>query len=175
MYANKLPPVSKRYLQDPWDYRRNYQLHRTKVSFALPVVDTKGTSKPVHMQRNLKKQQLQDERRATIERDNLLLASSLARIEASRGLLDHKNQYQPMSLNADKRRAELLLVSRQNLNIYQRITARQSEYRRQLWMSDWEKAEKRRVNISRYPQGPKQKSNRKLKFAGVEENEETTH
>nr|XP_057931353.1 uncharacterized protein CFAP97D2 isoform X2 [Doryrhamphus excisus] len=149
-----LPPIKKCHQHDAWDHQRNYQLHRTRVSSAIPVVNTKGMSTPAHMQRNLKKLQLQDERRATIERDNRLLASSLARIEDSRGLVDHKNQYQPRSLNADKRRAELLLVSQQNLNIYQRIIARQSEYRQQLWMDDWAKVQQRRNNISRYPQGP---------------------
>ncbi len=58
-----------------------------------------------------------------------------------------------LSLNADKRREELLLVSRQNQAIYQRITSRQSEYRRQLWLDDWERAERRRDDISRYPRG----------------------
>ncbi|XP_054632741.1 uncharacterized protein si:ch211-284k5.2 isoform X1 [Dunckerocampus dactyliophorus] len=126
--------------------------------------------------RNGSKRKLQDERRATIERDNLLLASSLARIDDSRGLVDHKNEYKPRSLNADKRRAELLLVSRQNLNIYQRITACQSKYRQQLWMDDWEKAQQRRNNISRYPQGSDrfQKSNKKLKFASAEESNDST-
>lgn len=58
-----------------------------------------------------------------------------------------------LSLNADKRREELLLVSRQNQAIYQRITSRQSEYRRQLWLDDWERAERRRDDISRYSRG----------------------
>lgn len=58
-----------------------------------------------------------------------------------------------LSLNADRRREELLVISRQNQAIYQRITCRQSEYRRQLWLDDWERAERRRDDISRYPRG----------------------
>ncbi|XP_034734830.1 uncharacterized protein si:ch211-284k5.2 [Etheostoma cragini] len=51
----------------------------------------------------------------------------------------------------------------------QRITSRQSEYRRQLWVDDWEKVEQLRDNITRYPQGliDKQKAQRKVKFAAV--------
>uniref|UniRef100_A0A3B4VFS7 Si:ch211-284k5.2 n=1 Tax=Seriola dumerili TaxID=41447 RepID=A0A3B4VFS7_SERDU len=147
-----LKPVTNRYLQQRWD-QSSFQDHRRKVSSALPVVDTKGMRTPSHVQLKLKKLQLQDERLSIIDRDNRLLASRLANIVGSRGLVDHRNQYHLRSLNADKRREELLLVSRQNQAIYQRITSRQSEYRRQLWLDDWERAERRRDNISQYPRG----------------------
>ncbi|XP_036963283.1 uncharacterized protein CFAP97D2 [Acanthopagrus latus] len=170
-----LKPVTNRYLQQRWD-QSNYENHRRKVSSTLPVVDNKGTRTPAHVQLKLKKLQLQDERLSIIDRDNRLLASKLADIVCSKGLVDHRNQYHLRSLNADKRREELLLVSRQNQAIYQRITSRQSEYRRQLWLDDWERAERRRDDISRYPRGlaQKQKSHRKVKFAAVEGSERST-
>lgn len=59
-----------------------------------------------------------------------------------------------LSLNAGKRREELLLVGAQNHAIYQRITGRQSEYRRQLWLDEWERAERRRRNVAHYPRWP---------------------
>ncbi|XP_044211936.1 uncharacterized protein si:ch211-284k5.2 [Thunnus albacares] len=129
---------------------------------------------PAHVQLKLKKLQLQDERLSIIDRDNRLLANKLADIVCSKGLVDHRNQYHLRSLNADKRREELLLVSRQNQAIYQRITSRQSEYRRQLWLDDWEKTQRRRGDISCYPQGlgDKQRSLRKVKFAAVESSSE---
>lgn len=58
-----------------------------------------------------------------------------------------------LSLNIDQRREELLLVGRQNQDIYQRLMSRQSEYRRRLWLDDWERAESWRDNISQYPRG----------------------
>lgn len=61
------------------------------------------------------------------------------------------------SLNADKRREELLLVGHQNQGIYQRIVSRQSEYCRQLWLEDWKRAERLRHSIMRYPRGPAEK------------------
>lgn len=61
------------------------------------------------------------------------------------------------SLNADKRREELLLVGHQNQGIYQRIISRQSDYRRRLWLDDWERTERLRDNIMRYPRGPVEK------------------
>ncbi|XP_051236865.1 uncharacterized protein si:ch211-284k5.2 [Dicentrarchus labrax] len=170
-----LKPVTNRYLQQRWE-QNNFDDHRRKVSSALPVVDNKGMRTPAHVQLKLKKLQLQDERLSIIDRDNRLLASRLADIVCSKGVVDHRNQYHLRSLNADRRREELLLVSRQNQAIYQRITSRQSEYRRQLWLDDWEKAERRRDDISRYPRGlaEKQRSNRKVKFAAVEGSERST-
>uniref|UniRef100_A0A672YKI5 Si:ch211-284k5.2 n=1 Tax=Sphaeramia orbicularis TaxID=375764 RepID=A0A672YKI5_9TELE len=140
-----LKPVTNRYLQQRWD-QNNFDNHRRKVTSALPVVDNKGTRTPTHVQLKLKKLQLQDERLSVIDRDNRLLASKLANIVCSKGLVDHKNH-----LNSDKRKEELLLVGRQNQAIYQRIMSRQSEYRHQLWLDDWERAARRRDDISRYP------------------------
>ncbi|XP_065812870.1 uncharacterized protein CFAP97D2 [Labrus bergylta] len=164
-----LKPVTNRFLQQRWDHN-DYDNHRRKVTSSLPVVDTKGLRTPAHVQLKLKKQQLQDERLSIIDRDNRLLASKLAAIVGSQGLVDHRNHYHLRSLNADKRREELMLVSRQNQAIHQRITARQSEYRRQMWLDDWERVEHRRDEISRYPRGlaEKQRSRRKVKFAAVD-------
>ncbi|XP_039665432.1 uncharacterized protein si:ch211-284k5.2 [Perca fluviatilis] len=161
-----IKPVTNRYLQQRWDLT-NYENHRRKVSSALPVVDNKGMKTPVHIQLKLKKIQLQDERLAIIDRDNRLLASKLADIVCSHGWVDHRNHYEKRSLNAYKRREELLLIGRQNLAMHQRITSRQSEYRRQHWVDDWEKAEQLRDNITHYPRGlaDKQKAQRKVKFA----------
>ncbi|XP_058500853.1 uncharacterized protein si:ch211-284k5.2 isoform X1 [Solea solea] len=151
-----------------------FKPHCTKnVSFALPTVDNRGTRTPAHVQLKRKKLQLQNERLSTIDRDNRLLASRLTSIVSSKGLVDQHNQYHLRSLNIDKRREELLLISRQNQAIYQRLTSRQSEYRRQLWLDDWERAERLRDNIAQYPRGlaDKQRSNRKVKFAAVRDSE----
>ncbi|XP_069019626.1 sperm axonemal maintenance protein CFAP97D1 [Embiotoca jacksoni] len=168
-------PVTNRFLQQRWD-QSDYENHRSKVSSALPAVDTRGIRTPAHIQLKLKKFQLQDERLSVVDRDNRLLASKLADIVCSKGLVDHRNQYQLKSLNANKRRQELLLVSHQNQAIYQRITSRQSEYRRRLWLDDWERTERRLDGISRYPKAPadKQRSHRKVEFAAVERSEPST-
>nr|XP_046250457.1 uncharacterized protein CFAP97D2 [Scatophagus argus] len=170
-----LKPVTSRYLQHKWD-QNDYESHRRKVSSALPVVDNKGIRTPAHIQLKLKKLQLQDERLSVIDRDNRLLASRLADIVCSKGLVDHRNQHQLRSLNAGNRRAELFLISRQNQAIYQRITSRQSEYRRQMLLDDWQGVERRLDNISRYPRAPaeKQRSHRRVKFAAVEGSEQPT-
>ncbi|XP_008286040.1 uncharacterized protein C17orf105 homolog [Stegastes partitus] len=164
-----LKPVTNRYLQKRWD-QNNYKNHRSKVNSALPVVDTMGIRTPVHIQLKLKKLQLQDERLSAIDRENRLLASNLARTFSSEGLVDHRNQYHLWSLNANKRKQELLLISHQNQAIYQRVRSRPSEYRRQVWLDDWERTERRLDDISRYPKGlaDKQALHRKVKFTTVE-------
>ncbi|XP_055011754.1 uncharacterized protein CFAP97D2 [Boleophthalmus pectinirostris] len=161
-----LKPVTNRYLQQKWD-QENFDNHRKKVTSALPVVDTKGSKTPGHVQLKLKKLQLQDERLSIIDRDNRLLASRLTSIICSRGLVDHCNHYHIKSLNAERRRQELQIVGRQNLDIYGRLSSRQSEYRRQVWLQDWERTTRLRDDISRYPplSRDKQRSQRKVKFA----------
>ncbi|XP_051740184.1 uncharacterized protein si:ch211-284k5.2 [Ctenopharyngodon idella] len=162
-----LKPATNRFLQQRWDQTR-YEDHRCKVREAKPVVDTKGIQTPVHIQHKLKKVQLQEERMSIIERDNHLLASRLAAITRSKGLVDHRNHYPQYSLNAQKRKEKLLQVTHENQEIYQRIMTQKSDYRRELWEEDWEKVKRRRDDIARYPRGVtnKQKPTKVVKFSG---------
>ncbi|XP_076860715.1 sperm axonemal maintenance protein CFAP97D1 [Brachyhypopomus gauderio] len=162
-----LRPATNKLLQKKWDQSR-YEEHRKKVREAKPIVDTKGISTPLHVHLKLKKAQVQEERQAVIDRDNQLLASRLAGIGHSKGLIDHRNDYSDHSLNSERRREGLLQVTRQNQAIYQRITARTSEYRRELWEEDWERVEQRRDDIARYPRGVahKQRLKKSVKFTG---------
>ncbi|XP_035250887.1 uncharacterized protein CFAP97D1 [Anguilla anguilla] len=168
-----LKPTTNKYLQQRWDHTR-YTEHVRKVKTAQPMVDTKGIQTPAHIQLNLKKLQSEEERLAIIDRDNHLLSSKLADIMRSKGRVDHRNDYPERSLNSKKRRAELLEVSRQNQAILQRLTCRESEYRRQVWEEDWERAERRRDDIARYPRrvanqpGPANQptTKKKVKFEG---------
>ncbi|KAK3558829.1 hypothetical protein QTP86_028734, partial [Hemibagrus guttatus] len=155
-----LKPAANKYLQKKWD-EEHYAEHRKKlialfvheVREAKPTVDTKGIQTPIHIQVKLKKAQVQEERQAIIDRDNQLLASRLADIQHSKGQIDHRNYYPVLSLNSESRRAKLLQVAYENQEIYERITAQQSEYRRELWEEDWVRTEQRRDGITRYPRG----------------------
>ncbi|XP_061077221.1 uncharacterized protein CFAP97D2 [Conger conger] len=147
-----LKPSTNKLLQQRWDQTR-YKEHVRKVKAAQPMVDTKGIQTPAHVQLNLKKLQSEEEKLAIIDRDNHLLASKLADIMRSKGRVDHRNNYPEISLHTKKRRDELQEVSRQNQAILQRITSRESEYRRQVWEENWERVERRRDDIARYPRG----------------------
>ncbi|XP_056307321.1 uncharacterized protein si:ch211-284k5.2 isoform X2 [Danio aesculapii] len=169
MHKSYLPlkPATNRFLQQKWDQTR-YQEHRNKVKEASSVVDTKGIQTPAHIQHKLKKAQMQEERLSIIERDNRLLSSRLNIISRSKGIVDHWNPYTQCSLNAEKRRENLLRVTNENLAIYQRITTQKSDYRRERWEDDWEKVERRRDDIARFPRGltNKQKAEKTVQFNG---------
>ncbi|CAL8375236.1 unnamed protein product [Arctogadus glacialis] len=160
-----LQPSTNLYLQQRWDHDR-YRGHRHRVNSALPVVDTKGIRTPAHVTLKLKKLQLQEERLADINRDNKQLSSKLSGIMHSRGQVDNWNIYPHRSLNAEKRRADLAQISAQNQAIFQRITLRQSEFRRQLWLDDWERTERRQKDIGRDSRCPahKLRAERKVQF-----------
>ncbi|XP_026996757.1 sperm axonemal maintenance protein CFAP97D1 isoform X2 [Tachysurus fulvidraco] len=162
-----LRPTANKYLQKKWD-QEHYDKHRKKVTEAKPIVDTKGIRTPTHIQVKLKKVQVEKERQAVIDRDNQLLASKLADIQLSKGRIDHRNFYPERSLNAERRRTKLLEVAHENQAIYERITAQESEYRRELWEEDWVRTEQRREIITRYPHGVahKQMKKKSVKFFG---------
>ncbi|KAJ8344405.1 hypothetical protein SKAU_G00317340 [Synaphobranchus kaupii] len=161
-----LKPATNKYLQQRWD-QTTYQEHVSKVKAARPMVNTKGIQTPAHVQLNLKKLQSEGERLAIIDRDNHLLSSKLADIMTSKGQVDHRNDYPERSLTGKKKRDELLQMSRQNQAILQRITSRKSEYRRQVWEEEWERVERRRDDIGRYPRGvANQVTRKKVKFEG---------
>ncbi|XP_063052370.1 uncharacterized protein CFAP97D2 [Engraulis encrasicolus] len=151
-------PATNRYLQKKWDHA-HYKEHRKKVENAKPVVDTKGFETPSHVQLKLKKLQIQEEKLAIIERDNHLLSSRLATIMLSKGLIDHRNpSFEHSSLNNEKRRKKLLEVSGENQAMLQRLSACESDYRRQQWEDNWKRIEQQRDDIAKYPRGLTKKS-----------------
>jgi E3 ubiquitin-protein ligase TRIP12 len=62
----------------------------------------------------LKKQQLEEERLAVIERDNRMLLEKMSQIMRSGGRVDDRNLYEHRSLNKEKREKELLRVAEEN-------------------------------------------------------------
>ncbi|XP_028679300.1 uncharacterized protein CFAP97D2-like [Erpetoichthys calabaricus] len=147
-----LEPVTSKYLQKRMDDNK-YQQHRRKVNDAKPVVDTKGHKTPGHLQLNLKKLQMEEDRLSTISTDNKKLALKLADILRSKGQVDNWNDPPARSMNAQKRRMELLNVCHENQAILERINKRESDYRRELWEEDWQNTERILQDIARYPHG----------------------
>ncbi|XP_043933743.1 uncharacterized protein LOC122806958 [Protopterus annectens] len=164
-------PATNKYLKKKWDVT-HYEMHRRKVATATAAVDTKGLPTPAHLHVNLKKLQLEEERLAKIERDNQILSSKLAYIVRSKGLVDHRNDYTGRSLNSEKRLREFQKISRDNQAILQRITNKESEYRREKWEKEWDITNKRLEKITSYPRTVK-KSKQKVHIQ--EEEEETSH
>ncbi|XP_077987568.1 sperm axonemal maintenance protein CFAP97D1-like [Glandiceps talaboti] len=144
-------PCQSRILQKRWD-EKYYNEHRQKVSKrAQPMVDTKAPKTYVHLHLKLKKLQLEEERLATVERDNRILLEKMSIIMRTRGRVDNRNVYDYKSLNREKRQRELLRVTKENQEILRRIMAREPEYNHLKWQQEWDENEQFMDNISRYP------------------------
>lgn len=121
------------------------------VAEARPMVDTKPPQTYMHLHLKLKKLQLEEERLATIERDNRILLEKMSYIMRTRGRIDNKNNYEYKSLNREKRMRELLRVTQENQDILKRITARKPEYDHRKWEDDWQNNQEYMDSIAAYP------------------------
>ncbi|XP_070173850.1 sperm axonemal maintenance protein CFAP97D1-like isoform X2 [Littorina saxatilis] len=147
---NSILPCQNKMLQQRWD-TTYYNEHRRKVKDAAPMVDTKAPPTYMHLHLKLKKLQLEEERLATIERDNRILLEKMSYIMRTRGRIDNRNNYEYKSLNREKRQRELLRVTRENQEILKRINMRKPEYSVQVWAKDWEENQKFMDSISAFP------------------------
>lgn len=121
------------------------------VAEARPMVDTKPPQTYMHLHLKLKKLQLEEERLATIERDNRILLEKMSYIMRTKGRVDNKNMYEYKSLNREKRMRELLRVTQENQDILKRITARKPEYDHRKWEDDWQNNQEYMDSIAAYP------------------------
>ena len=147
---NSILPTHNRLLQKKWD-DTYYNEHRRKVYTAQPMVDTRAPPTYMHLHLKLKKLQLEEERLATIERDNRILLEKMSYVMRTRGRVDNRNNYEYKSLNREKRQRELLRLTRENQSILGRITQRKPEYSADSWAKQWEEDQKFMDNISHFP------------------------
>lgn len=115
------------------------------------MVDTKAPATYMHLHLKLKKLQLEEERLATIERDNRILLEKMSYIMRTRGRVDNRNNYEYKSLNREKRQRELLRVTKENQAILLRIMVRKPEYSAHKWQREWEDNQQFIDNISHFP------------------------
>ena len=62
-----------------------------KVKHAKPMIDSRPPLTFMHLHLKLKKLQLEEERLATIERDNRILLEKMSTIMRTKGRIDNKN------------------------------------------------------------------------------------
>ncbi|XP_025730559.2 uncharacterized protein CFAP97D2 [Callorhinus ursinus] len=125
----------------PGTWEKAYQDHRRKVQDAQPLVDARAPRSLSHLHLKLKKLKLEEERLATIDRDNRLLLEKLSCILRTRGQTNSRNNCTqksgrfemwkrasqpfcgsllPSSVNKGKREQELRRVQRENKTILER-------------------------------------------------------
>jgi len=140
-----------------------FKKHKDAVDAAATVLDTKQPRVYIHQHLKLKKLQLEEERLATIERDNRLLLERIAKIMRTTGSIDNNNMDREVkSLSIERRQRELLRITQENKQVLGRIMARKtkSDYSRDNWEPKWKREEYYMAQLSRFQpvKGTKSKS-----------------
>jgi hypothetical protein len=106
----------------------------------------------MHLHLKLKKLQLEEERLATIERDNRILLEKMAHTMRTRGQIDNRNDVEYKSLSKEKRERELLRITKENINMVRRIQGKRSDISNEKLARDWQQNLKFMDNISAFPE-----------------------
>ena len=145
-----LTAANNKLLKKRWDTTR-YDMHRKKVHQAEAVIDNHAPKTYLHLHLKLKKMQIEEERLATVERDNRILLEKMSFIMRTKGRVDNINDYQHKSLNKTKRQRELLRVTHENQAILKRITSKEPHLNHLNWEEDWKANQQYMDNIANYP------------------------
>ena len=108
--------------------------HRRKLAEMKCSIDNKAPKRHPHLRKNLKKEQLMEERFAEIERDNRLLLEKMSYImrHQSMDIREDTGEYS-QSLNRERRKRELQRITRENQKILARIQAAEPTYDHLEW------------------------------------------
>ncbi|CAH1786337.1 unnamed protein product [Owenia fusiformis] len=145
-----ITPANNKLLKKRWDQLR-FDTHRRKVTSAQAVIDNKPPKTYMHLHLKLKKLQMEEERLATVERDNRILLEKMSFIMRTRGRVDNKNDYEHKSLNKTARQRELLRVTHENQAILKRISSKEPHYNHMQWEDEWKVNQKYMMYIANYP------------------------
>ena len=147
-------PRSNKVLDDKW-VQHCQGLHRRKLKEMRPAIDNKAPPRYIHLEHNLKKQQMDEERYSQIERENYLLLDKMSYIMTHPQLLDEKYMGAPVtfgkSLNKDYRKRELVRITEENLQILRRIQHKEPYYSKMEWEEKSRRDEEYLRNCAEYP------------------------
>lgn len=143
------------------------------MNTAMAIIDNHPPQTYMHLHLKLKKMQLEEERLATVERDNRILLEKMSFIMRSKGRVDNHNTYDHKSLNKAKRQRELLRVTHENQAILKRITSKEPQYNHETWEEEWCRNQEYMDNIAKYPKDWYQDIVRKTKPKRKQNSQET--
>ena len=117
-----------------------------------PAIDNKPPKRHNHLRKNMKREQMMEERFAQIERENRLLLEKMSYI-MQRDTQDNKCSALKYgrSLNKAFRKRELQRITQENQAILRRIQAREPNYNHLDWEESRRKNEQYLRNIAEYP------------------------
>lgn len=147
---NSYNPVASKLLQKRWD-EKHFHDHRKAVTGVKPEIDSTPPVTFMHLHLKLKKLQLEEERLATIERDNRILLEKMSHTMRNKGQLDNINTAVPKSLSKGRRERELLRITRENMNMLKRIAYKKPAISRDQHEKDWKENHHFMSNISAFP------------------------
>lgn len=161
MYRAK--PVGSRVCYDKVQ-QRQYEMHRKKLSTIKPSVDNKSPPRFKHMELNLKRAQVEEERYASIERDNRRLLQRMTDImttqpmpQAGGPVPEAGSPPGPKSLNKEYRKKQLMKITEENSQILRRIQTRRPYYNHLEWEDEFRKNEDLVKSIQQLPPLPSQR------------------
>lgn len=148
---NSYNPVASKLLQKRWD-EKHFSDHRRAVTGVKPEIDTTPPVTFMHLHLKLKKLQLEEERLATIERDNRILLEKMSHTMRNKGQLDNINTAVPKSLSKGRRERELVRIAKENMNMLARISNKRPAISREAHEKEWKENLQFMSNISSFPE-----------------------
>lgn len=95
---------------------------------------------------------LEEERLATIERDNRILLEKMSHIMRTKGRIDNMNDIEYKSLSRERREREMLRIAKENMNMFKRINRKKPAISTEVLEKDWNRNLKYMDNISSFPE-----------------------
>jgi hypothetical protein len=132
---------------------RNYETHRSRLSTIKSSIDMEAPKMYPHLYQKLKKAQTEEERCATIERDNRTLVKRMTSI-THRDSGNENPHGMVSSLNTVRRKQELERITRENHSLLKRIQERQPTYNHLQWEQDRDRNEQLCERICKFPYRP---------------------
>jgi hypothetical protein len=130
------------------------RLHKKRIRTIKAAIDNKAPKRPSHLRKNLKREQMMEERYATIERENRLLLEKMSAIMQGGHGIDNrlkKPKNVGTSMNKSYRKKELQRITQENQAILRRIQACEPSLNRAVWEEDRRQNEKWLRNICENP------------------------
>jgi len=137
-------------------YARHVKAHQDKHKAHLatikPSIDNRAPQRFAHLQKNMKKEQMMEERYAEIERDNRYLLEKMSHIMRHSGN-EHQNESMQYSksLTKEYRKREMKRITGENQEILQRIQNAEPTYDHMAWEEDARRHEGYKKNICELP------------------------
>lgn len=122
--------------------QRNHEMHKQRLKSMKPQVDTREPSvtQLAHLQNNLKREQMLEERYHEIDRQNRILLQKMSDIMKHQTFSADRAKSGPPSLNRDARKTELMRITQENNNILRRIQQAQPVYNHVQWEDSYRRS-----------------------------------